>query len=361
MKFLQSTFHEYVQERKRFNLHPKMETIIKTLPDTIQDINNIIFYGSPGVGKYTQALGFVEKYSNNSLKYEKKIHIHFQNKQIYVLKISDIHFEVDFELLGCNARLLWYDIYTHILDVINAREKKEGIIICKNFHKIHSELLDTFYNFMQNSFDTNVIVKYFILTEHISFIPQNIQDICSVVSLPRPKYSAYKKLLQDTQHTTKQTIQEKEQQAQEQQAQEQQEKEQQDKETKTNDKNTHNIHTIYNIKDLKLNIHTFENDIDKVCNSILEIIENPETIDFYILRERLYDILIYQLDVYACMYYMVKHIVKKYGIHTKELCKMNIEIYKFLQYYNNNYRPIAHLERIVLYFCRVIMDACNKK
>ena len=29
--------------------------------------------------------------------------------------------------------------------------------------------------------------------------------------------------------------------------------------------------------------------------------------------------------------------------------KILIEIYKFLKLYNNNYRPIFHLERIIIY------------
>ena len=52
-------------------------------------------------------------------------------------------------LLGCNAKLLWNDIFNHIIDIISTSKHKKGIIVCKNFHEIHSELLEIFYSYMQ--------------------------------------------------------------------------------------------------------------------------------------------------------------------------------------------------------------------
>ena len=83
----------------------------------MKDLSNLIFYGPPGTGKYTQALYSIEKYSPSALKYERKINISVQKKQQYLFNISDIHFEIDMDLLGCNARIVWNDIYHHILDI----------------------------------------------------------------------------------------------------------------------------------------------------------------------------------------------------------------------------------------------------
>ena len=44
------------------------------------------------------------------LKYERKMKFNFQNKREFLIKISDIHFEIDMELLGCNAKLLWLSL-----------------------------------------------------------------------------------------------------------------------------------------------------------------------------------------------------------------------------------------------------------
>jgi hypothetical protein len=73
------------------------------------------------------------------------------NKDNYCYKISDVHFEIDMETLGCNARLLWTEIFSHIEDVVSSRQNKFGIILCKNFHTIHSELLENFYSYMQRN------------------------------------------------------------------------------------------------------------------------------------------------------------------------------------------------------------------
>ena len=36
-----------------------------------------------------------------------------------------------------------------IMDSIIAKDNKTGIIVCKNFHCIHNELLEIFYSYMQ--------------------------------------------------------------------------------------------------------------------------------------------------------------------------------------------------------------------
>ena len=82
------------------------------------------------------------------LKYEKKISVNF-NKQSYFFKISDIHYEVDMSLLGCNSKIIWHEIYCQIIDIITIKTEKIGYIVCKNFHAIHNELLEIFYSYMQ--------------------------------------------------------------------------------------------------------------------------------------------------------------------------------------------------------------------
>ena len=114
MKFLETTFEEYINESKKENLHPDLKKNFDLYPSNISDTNNMIFYGSPGIGKYTQVLNYISKYSDSNLKYEKKICVPFQ-KQNYFYKMSDVHIEIDMSLLGCNAKLLWHDIYTNIL------------------------------------------------------------------------------------------------------------------------------------------------------------------------------------------------------------------------------------------------------
>ena len=175
MKFLDSHFDEYIQSINKISLHPTITKKLQSFPSNLNNLRNVIFYGPSGVGKYSQILNCIKKYSASELKYEKKLTVNF-NKNNYFFKISDIHFEIDMSLLGCNSKLLWNEIYINIIDVLSARVNKSGIIVCKNFHKIHSELLECFYSYIQRN-NTDVNLVFFLVTENISFIPDNIINI----------------------------------------------------------------------------------------------------------------------------------------------------------------------------------------
>ena len=193
MKFLETHFEEYISTTNKHNLHPKLQKTINKFPSTLDKLGNLIFYGPSGVGKYSQMLNAIKKYSHSELKYEKKLSIVF-NKQAYFFKISDIHYEVDMSLLGCNSKLLWHDIYQQIVDIISAKNEKSGIIVCKEFHNIHSELLENFYSYMQENNSSAISIKFVILTEEISFIPDSILNCCETIHLARPTKISYMKV-----------------------------------------------------------------------------------------------------------------------------------------------------------------------
>ena len=192
MKYYETHFEEYISENNRENLHPKLDKIYEKFPNSLNEFKNLIFYGPGGTGKYTQMLKSIKKYSPTELKYERKMSVTY-NKQQYVFKVSDIHYEIDMSLLGCNSKLLWHDIYQQVVDIISAKLDKSGIIVCKYFHEIHSELLDNFYSYMQQNTSLGVDIKFILLTEEISFIPDNILNCCEVISIGRPTKTAYQK------------------------------------------------------------------------------------------------------------------------------------------------------------------------
>ena len=161
MKYLSTKFEEYLNECEKFNLHKKMEPLFNSLNNNIEKQNNLIFYGPSGTGKYTQILNYIKKYSPTNLRFERKITFNFNNKKNYVFNVSDIHFEIDMSLLGCHAKVLFNDIYYHILDILSARAHGTGIIVCKNFHYIHSELLEIFYSYMQTLNHKNLKIIYY--------------------------------------------------------------------------------------------------------------------------------------------------------------------------------------------------------
>lgn len=315
MKFLETHFEDYIQSSQKNNLHPKIEKIFNNFPNSIFDLKNLIFYGPSGVGKYTQLLRCIKKYSISELKYEKKISILF-NKQPFFLKISDIHYEVDLSLLGCNSKLLWHDIYQQIIDIISAKNEKSGIIVCKYFHDIHSELLENFYSYMQHT-NNSINIKYILLTEEISFIPDNILNCCEIISIPRPNKIAYSKIMK---HSF----------------------------TKDN-----KLENIMNIKNLHTSINELMHPYKIICDKIIEEIIN-NNIQFLKFRDLLYDIFIYNLDITDCIWYILNQLINKNKIKSKDLSILLIKTFQFLQYYNNNYRPIYHLENYLFYLLTII-------
>ena len=185
MKFYETHFEEYITENNRVNLHPKLDKIYEKFPKSLDQLKNLIFFGPNGTGEYTQMLKSIKKYSPTELKYEKKLSLTY-NKQQYFFKISDIHYEIDMSLLGCNSKLLWHEIYQQIIDIISAKTDKSGIIVCKYFHDIHSELLENFYSYMQQNNSNSIDLKFIIITEEISFIPDNVLNCCEIINISRP-------------------------------------------------------------------------------------------------------------------------------------------------------------------------------
>jgi hypothetical protein len=329
MKFYETHFDEYINTSEKCSLHPKIDKIIKKFPKNINNFRNVIFYGPNGVGKYCLMLKTIKQYSPSNLKYEKKISILF-NKEPFFLKISDIHFEIDMSLLGCNSKLLWHEIYMQIIDIISIKADKCGIIVCQNFHEIHSELLDIFYSYMQNINSLFIDLKFIILTKELSFIPDNILNSCQMIQVERPRRLLYNKCITECGGQNKL------------------------------DKN-YNLNNIKNIKNLFCNNENLREDINHImnphkilCDKIIDSLNNIDNIKFLKFRDLLYDIFIYNLDINECIWYIITYFIQEKKIKSNNLTKLLIKTYIFFQYYNNNYRPIYHVENYMFYLASLI-------
>jgi hypothetical protein len=159
-------FEEYVNH-ERF-LHP-----FPTVPKKINDFKHLILYGPEGAGKYTLALRILASYSKTNLKYEKKVTV-ATSIQPFLVKLSDVHYEIDMEQLGCNGRTIFNEVFGQIQEMLNSRfNEKNGILLCTN-------LLDIFYSYMQQG------VRFILLTESVSFLPDTVTDRCRVMPVPKP-------------------------------------------------------------------------------------------------------------------------------------------------------------------------------
>jgi len=312
MKFYETHFEDYINANNENSLHPALSELYKKFPKKITDLKNLIFYGPKGVGKYTQMLSAIKSYSPSGLKYEKKLSVTY-NKNIYFFKISDIHYEVDMSLIGCNSKMLWNEVYNQIVDIILAKNEKSGIIVCKYFQNIHSELLEIIYSYMQTLNSANIDLKFILLTEELSFIPDNIIQCCQIIKVPRPTRNIYNRCLK----------------------------------MKLN--KTMKLDEITNIKNIYLPEKQLMQNNEIICNKLVDIILNVNELNFYNLREHLYDIFIYHLDTYECIWYIINKLILLKKIKQADMTDILIKLYTFLKYFNNNYRPIYHFENFILH------------
>jgi hypothetical protein len=316
-------FDYYLQQIKKYNIHPQLIKLYNQFPTSLYELSNIIFYGPSASGKYSQALQFMSKYSPSALKYEKKVIIAFDKKTFH-FKISDIHFEVDMGLLGCNSKLLWHEIYHKIIDIISANPHKYncGIILCKNFHLISNELLDCFYSYIQQNILSKIKIHFILITDEFSFIPNNITHTCALITVPRPSKIAYthctthKKLNIDSKH-------------------------------------------VSNIKSLQSPNYTEVSVViphKKICDEIIELLLNKDEMPYSTLRTVIYNIFIFNLNIHECMWYIISVLIDGHKIKDKYIFEILQQVSSFFKYFNNNYRPIYHVEYILLFIYNKIHE-----
>lgn len=220
---------------------------------------------------------------------EKRMKI-FDVKDDYDIKMSQIHFEIDFELLGCNAKTLFQSIFKQIEEYKDLNQKNYNgkyLIVCKNFHKSNSDLLECMYSYIQRQFLQEIQFVWIFETENISIIPEEIYNFCFCIGI---KNELIKNVLS----------------------------------------------------------------IEKIKNSLINVIDNFNIRSINKLREVLYDILIFQIDFHTLIKELLYYYIEK--LSDESIMEMNIFIMKYLKRYNNNYRPIFHLEIIILNLIKLLNE-----
>ena len=303
-----------------------------------KNFNNYIFYGPSCSYKYKNALKLLQHFSASNLKYEKKLHIDLAKTDFYI-KISDIHYEIDVENFIYNSKSSWNDIYTIIYNSIASSCSKKGYIVFRNFDKINYDLLDLLYNYMQKELFSSLTIKYIIITESISFIPYKIINMCKVLY--------FSKLNKKTIHglcnkNNKQFL----------------------KHLNTNNANDDdsikqlcykvNNPNIFSYLDISNNLKFIEHH-KSICDTYIELITNTNY-NIKNIRTLLYDILIYHLNCHECFYYIIKTLIQKELIVNTKISDLIYNTLIFFKNYNNNYRPIFHLESFTLYLIELINE-----
>ena len=266
-------FDKYINNMLINNYHKDKKQIYNSFSNNINDINtHFIFFGKKNIGKYSQSLYFVNRYSKNNLKYKKKIQID-NSKLIYNIHLSDVHYEIDFEYLTHNSKTVWFTIFNTIYESAITEPNKK-FIICKNFHKISQELLSIFYN----NLNSNNKFIFILICETVCFFPESLINRCNIIRFSKVKQN---KVIQK-----------------------------------------------------KNELLSYHNEV------MLEIVKS-KTINYQKLRDTIYDIFIKQYCVYDVIWFLIKELkIEDIKIleHINSCCKL----------YNNNYRPIYHIERLIL-------------
>lgn len=238
---------------------------------------NYLIYGPCNTCKYETAKKICMEISPSKLKYSRKFELNINNN-LYFFTISDVHIEIDFEILGKNSYNVWISFYNYICEIcIN----KKYYIICKNFHYIKYELLEIFHVFLRNK-----NINFIICTQHISYIPRIVKRQFKII---------------------------------------------------VKNKNKSNMKAINNYKRIE---------------PIINIIINKE-IDYFIIREKIYDILTYNLDINEVFTEIIFKLFKQGYFENIHLLTVLNELLNIVKKYNNNYRSIYHIECFVIYLIQL--------
>jgi hypothetical protein len=365
MKFYDS-FLEDIHDDSFFLLHPELSTLSLSAP-----FHNLIFYGPPASGKFFFSLFHVFLlFKFKTFKFFDS----FFDKSTYKFRFTDFHFEIDFSLLGCNSKNIFFDIFTHIYDMISVTPHKKAFIICKNFHMIHNELLEIFYSYMQQYNDPHsaVQIRFILLTEQMSFIPNNILNICKKISFKRPSNELLQKLVSTKPYKKDvidffcglETPPIKSSNKQTNYSKTASKSPVEDNiepcsilSTQFSTKELRNIKDLYKFKNKNKDDFIIPIDIfNVVCNGIIKEMIDYENIKIALFRDTIYDVLIYNLDIYECIWHIVQYFIydPKFSLKETQTIAILKNTFLFFKYYNNNYRPIYHLENIIFCIIKII-------
>ena len=196
---------------------------------------------------------------------------------------------------------------------------------------------------MQKELFSSLTIKYIIITESISFIPFKIINMCKVLYFSKLNK---KTILGLCNKNNKQYI----------------------KYLYANNNNNNNNDddsikqllnkvnspNIFSYLDISNNLNFIEHH-KSICDTYIELITN---VNYNIknIRTLLYDILIYHLNCHECFYYIIKTLIQKEVIVDAKISDLIYNSLIFLKNYNNNYRPIFHLESFTLYLIELLHE-----
>ena len=321
-------------------------------------LGNYIFYGPEGSGRYTLALNYIRHHSDSDLRGIRVLNVTY-NKTVHMVYMSDIHFEVDMGMLGSSAKALWYHMMQQIYDIVLLRKRKIGIIMCKNFQAItneHMEIMQTYVKQCENGFMYNRCRLYYvILTTDASFIGTNISSVFSVVRVPlymRRIHGIYEGQREDEDMKEGKSVIHRF-------------LDEGDESMLLSDMNRESVLSLGEGHVTYLKSDNCSYEFMKYRKEILRSIESHiygyDPLNGLSLRNSIYDILIYHMNLYDVIWLLICSFSEHLSDDGRSKRMYNICIYthEMLRLYDANYRPILHIEKLILYLAKMYYEDKN--
>jgi hypothetical protein len=153
-------------------------------------------------------------------------------------------------------------------------------------------------------------LRFIMITNSIGFIPTQITNLCSsIIEVSRPPKCKYTTILK----------------------------------RKINSSNSNNIR---NTNNTIINLKYPENApfYIPICSTIITYMMDISNFDYLIFRNLLYEMLVYNMDIPACIWFILKTLMINNLITTENISEIILETIEILSKYNNNYHNIYHIE-----------------
>lgn len=150
------------------------------LSKTIESHNHYIVYHPCCMYNYCYTLSNLKEISPSLLKYNRKTTILFNNDYLH-FQTSDVHIEIDFELLGVNEYSIFFQLFRHIKENMILNTMESFYIVCLHYQEIKKELLDIFYTFLDET-----KISFILCCSQLSFLPENMMKRCIIKKHKHP-------------------------------------------------------------------------------------------------------------------------------------------------------------------------------
>lgn len=343
LKYFEHSFDSYLREHTREPLHPSIDAKIeeyKNKAKTISNLSHFIIYGPENTGKYTLGLYLISLFSENNLSYERKVLVRTSDEQDITLRASDIHFELNMELLNTNTKQRWDDIFNHVIDVMQMHGRNQTFFVLKNFHKAGKDILESIYYYMQREIYP-VNITFLILSNSLCCIPNIVKQVSHKLCVPVPLARKVHKIVTKCDCVNSIPGFPKKQRVKQ----------------KVSSLQIENVYNDVNIKELKagnklMTMSTYK--IEQRCiNQLMKVLWTNGS-EICEIRDAIYDQFIKNIDVDKILHSVITQCeVKSKGLMknsndlfiTPEILR---EVAVFTKHFHNNYRPIFHFERVIL-------------